>query len=105
MIVLRDLSVVTANDRANLDPSSSSQDALLVALAQAMKLHLTGIQFGELRCDLIAAGMREEAANRVHDHLVDVSVEEWDRLRDRIRWYADDNGGPITVSTKVQGDT
>jgi hypothetical protein len=70
-----------------------------------MKFHLTGIQFGKLRCDLVAAGMGVEAANSVHDHLVDVSVEEWDRLRDRIRWYSDDNGDPIAASSKASGDT
>jgi len=105
VVVLRDLTVVTQYDHTRLDPSSSPMDALIVALAQAMKFHLTGIQFGELRRDLIAAGMREEAANRVHDHLVDVSVEQWDRLRERIAWYADDNGSPITASTTVQGES
>ena len=103
VMVLRDLSIVTASDRATLDPSGDHYDALIVALAQAIKFYVTGVQFGQLRCDLIAAGMREEVANRVHDHLVDVSVEEWDRLRDRIRWYADDNGDPITVSTEASG--
>ena len=78
-------------------------DALTVALAQAMKLHLGGIQFGELRRDLIAAGMREEAANRVHDHLVDVSVGEWNRLNERINWYRDDTCLPITASPARSG--
>jgi hypothetical protein len=105
VFVLRDLSVITSSERVTLDPSSNARDALLVALAQAMKLHLTGIQFGKLRRDLVAAGMREEAANRVHDHLVDISVEEWDRLRDRIRWYSDDNGDPITASTTTKGES
>ena len=105
VIVLRDLGVITPSERVTLDPSGSPQDALLVAIAQAMKLHLTGIQFGKLRRDLIAAGMREEAANRVHDHLVNVSVEEWDRLRERINWYRDDNGDTIAASSTVQGDT
>ncbi len=105
VIVLRDLSIITPNERTTLDPSSSTQHALWVALAQAMKLHLTGIQFGKLRCDLVAAGMRVEAANSVHDHLVDISVEEWDRLRERVTWYRDDNGDPITASTKASGDT
>ena len=80
-------------------------DALAVALAQTMKLHLSGTQFGELRRDLIAAGMGIKAANRVHDHLVDVSVEEWDRLRERIAWYDDDNGDPIMVSTNASGES
>lgn len=89
----------------SIDPSGSPMDALTVALAQTMKLHLGGIQFGELRRDLMAAGMGEEAANRVHDHLVDVSVEEWDRLQERITWYRDDNGDPIMASTKASGTT
>jgi hypothetical protein len=105
VVVLRDLSIITTSERVTLDPSSNSRDALLVALAQAMKFHLTGIQFGKLRCDLIAAGMGEEAANRVHDHLVDVSVEEWDRLKERINWYRDDNGGPIAASTTSSGSS
>lgn len=105
VVVLRDLSIVTTLDRVTLDPSSSPQDALLVALAQAMKLHLSGVNFGKLRLDLVAAGLGKEAANRVHDHLVDVSVEEWDRLRERINWYADDNGDPITASTTASGTT
>ena len=105
VVVLRDLSIVSASDRVTLNPSCNPQDALIAALAQAMKLHLRGIQFGQLRRDLIAAGMGEEAANRVHDHLVDISVEEWDRLNERIRWYRHDNGAPITVSTAVAGDT
>ena len=103
VIVLRDLSIITAFDRAMLDPSSSSQDALIVALAQAMKLHLSGVNFGKLRRDLIAAGMGVEVANCVHDHLMDISVEEWNRLRDRIRWYRDDIRLPITASTKAAG--
>ncbi|MBT3143479.1 hypothetical protein KL867_20685 [Ruegeria litorea] len=105
VLVLRDLAIVTAHDRIVLDPSNEPHDALVVALAQAMKLHVGGIQFGELRGDLIAAGLREKVANCVHDHLVDVSVEEWDRLNARIRWYSDDKCDPITVSTTVQGGT
>ena len=105
VVVLRDLTMVTRHDHARLDPSSSPMDALIAALAQAMKHHLTGVKFGELRRDLIAAGMREEAANRVHDHLSNISVEGWNRLRQRINWYRDDNGAPITGSTTRSGDT
>jgi len=88
-----------------IDPSGSPTDALTVALAQTMKLHMSGVQFGELRRDLITAGMGIEAANCIHDHLVDVSVEEWDRLRERVAWYADDNGDPIMASTEASGTT
>lgn len=103
VIVLRDLTVVTQHDHAQLNPSDSAQEALIVALAQVMKLRLTGVQAGKLRCDLVAAGMREEAANRVHDHLVDISVGEWNRLNERINWYRDDNGAPVTASTARSG--
>ena len=102
--VLRDCQrILVSGQIEDIDPSGSPMDALTVALAQTMKLHLGGIQFGELRHDLITAGMGVEAANCVHDHLVDVSVEEWDRLRERITWYGDDNGDPIMVSTKASG--
>jgi len=104
--VLRDCRrILISGQIESIDPSGSPMDALTVALAQTMKLHLGGIQFNELRRDLIAAGMGEEAANRVHDHLVDVSVEEWDRLQERITWYSDDNGDPIMASTKASGTT
>lgn len=105
VIVLRDLTVVTQHDHAPLNPSGSSQDALIVALAQTMKLRIRGLQFGELRLDLIAAGMREQVADRVHDHLVDISVEEWNRLKQRIAWYRDDKCSPITASTSQAGET
>jgi len=105
VIVLRDLIVVTQHDHAPLNPSGSSQDALIVALAQTMKLRIRDLQFGELRRDLVAAGMREQVADRVHDHLVDVSVEEWNRLKQRIAWYRDDKCSPITASTSQTGET
>ena len=105
VIVLRDLTVITQHDHEILNPSGNSQDALIVALAQTMKLRIRGLQFGELRRDLVAAGMREQVADRVHDHLKDISVEEWNRLKQRIAWYRDDKRSPITASTTPLGDT
>ncbi|MDC0739396.1 hypothetical protein N6L24_13995 [Cognatishimia sp. SS12] len=87
------------------DPSSNPLDAVITTLAQMMKLHLGGVGFGELRNDLLRSGVREQFANRVHDHLVDVSVEEWAALRARIRWYGDDTGEPLPASTEVQGES
>ena len=46
-----------------------------------------------------------EASISFHDHLADVSVAEWDRLRERIAWYSDDNGDPIMASTEAQETT
>ena len=93
------------NHAEQLDPAGDPMSAAIAALAAMMKLHLGGIGFGELRNDLLCSGVSEEFANRVHDHLTDVSVSEWVGLRDRIRWYRDDKCDPITVSTTVQGGT
>lgn len=95
--------VVVWDHLFKIAPSSNATDASIAALAQMMKLHLGGTSFAKLRNDLIQSGVGEQFANRVHDHLVDVSVEEWGRLRDRIRWYGDDNGAPIFVTTKASG--
>ena len=106
VIVLRDgLSVVTRFGVEKIDASVSTTTALIHALAQAMKLHLGGVQLGEVRGDLLAAGMGVKAANRVHDHLTDFSVAEWERLRARVLWYADDNAQPIRPATQVAGDS
>lgn len=84
-------------------PDANATDASIATLAQMMKLHLGGTSLAKLRNDLIRSGVGEEFANRVHDHLVDVSVEEWGRLRERIRWYGDDNGAPILATTEASG--
>lgn len=106
VIALRDgVSIVTRFGVEKIDASSGSTGALIHALAQAMQLHLGGVQLGEVRRDLLAAGMGVKAANRVHDHLTDFSVAEWERLRARVRWYADDNAQPIRPATQVAGDS
>lgn len=105
VIVLRGGEIVTRHGIETLDPSGSPRHAVIATLAGMMKLHLDGIPLGQLRDDLLRSGVGEEFANRVHDHLVDVSVAEWDRLRARVRWYGDDNGSPIIVSTQQSGTT
>lgn len=102
--VRRDLSIVWGAI-FKIDPTNCTTDASIAALAQTMKLHLGGIGFGELRNDLLRSGVGEQFANSVHDHLVDVSVEEWDRLRERINWYSDDNDNPIAASSTDAGVT
>lgn len=74
-----------------LDPSGSVLDAVIALLASTMKLHLLGCTVGQLFNDLLRAGVGEQLAQRVHDHLGDVSCEEWAALRARIRWYADEH--------------
>lgn len=103
--VAPDGACVIAGSLDRFDPSGDAIDAVIATLAQTMKLHLGGVGFGELRNDLLRSGVGEQFANRVHDHLVDVSCEEWAALRNRVRWYADDTGEPLHASTVVAGDT
>lgn len=74
-----------------VDPSGSVLDAVIATLASMMKLHLLGCTMGQLLNDLLRMGVGEDFANRVHDHLDDVSDAEWDGLRRRVRWYADEH--------------
>ena len=74
-----------------LDPSGSVLDAVIAMLAATMKLHLLGCTMSQLFNDLLGMGVGENLANRVHDHLTDVSDAEWSALRARIRWYADEH--------------
>lgn len=104
VIALRDgVTIVTCNGVEKVDASSSTTNALIHVLAQAMQLHLGGINLGNVRHDLLTRGMGVKAANRVYDHLVDLSVVEWERLRARVLWYRDDNARSITAATQVVG--
>lgn len=106
LYVLRDgRSYATSHHVIAIDPSGDPTDAVIATLAQMMKLHLGGVPFGQLRDDLIRSGVGEQFADRVHDHLVDVSVWEWQRLRERAAWYRDDNADPISAPTDKSGDT
>lgn len=88
-----------------LNPSSSSDDALSLFLAQAMKLKLAGRSLGDVREELLAGGFGKQAANSVHEHLADISDCELSWLRGRIRWYRDDNGTPVAVETADSGES
>lgn len=105
VFVMRDGQIAASRELAGLDPSRDSLDALVAAVAAAMKLHLSGVELAELRRDLVAAGMREPVADKVQYHLEDVSVEEWGRLRERAGWYQNDNAAPICDHTVVSGVT
>lgn len=105
VIVLRGGEIVTRHGVETLDPSSGPTIAVVCTLALMMEHHLDGFSLVQLRDDLLRSGVGKEFADRVYDHLKDVSVVEWDRLRARVRWYADDNGAPITVSTPQSGVT
>ena len=103
--VTREGKVVDDGRPSTLDPSGCALDATVVTLAQMMKFHLRGVPFGQLRDDLLRSGVGEQFANRVHDHLVDISVWEWVRLRERMAWYRDDNADPIAAPTDESGVT
>jgi len=102
-IYIRRDGVIVWDHLFKIIPNANTTDASIATLAQMMKLHLGGTSFAKLRNDLIRSGVGEEFANRVHDHLVDISVEEWGRLRERTRWYGDDNGAPILATTEASG--
>ncbi|MBK8458240.1 MAG: hypothetical protein IPL47_14995 [Phyllobacteriaceae bacterium] len=72
-------------------------------LAQAVECYLAGMKPGEQRRNLLAAGVREEAANFVHDHLADVSVDEMADLRQRVQFYRDDKARRDGRSTTLGG--
>jgi len=88
-----------------LDPSRDPIDALIVAVSQAVKLHLAGVDLGELRRDLVAAGMGEDLADSVHDHLSEVSVEDWKQVRARVKFYEDDNARIAAFDTDNSGES
>lgn len=85
-----------------LDPNSSFH-GWIALLAQAVECHLAGMKPGEQRRNLLAAGVREEAANFVHDHLADVSVVEMADLRQRVQFYRDDKARRDGRSTTLGG--
>lgn len=86
-----------------LNPSRDPIDALIVAISQAIKLHLGGVEFGQLRDNLVAFGMGKELADTVHDHLIEVSVEDWARVRARVDFYRDDNARIAAFDTDKSG--
>ncbi len=95
--------IIEGDPVVKLDPSRRVEDAVVVTLGQAMKFHLAGLGFGQMRNDLIHSGVDKQFADRVHYHLVDVSKEEWKRLKERVDWYRDDNASPIYTETENSG--
>lgn len=87
----------------SLNPSRDPIDALIVAVSQAIKLHLSGVEFGQLRDNLVAFGMGETLVDTVHDHLIEVSVEDWARVRARVDFYRDDNARIAAFDTDKSG--
>lgn len=92
--VCRDgITLMLASGVERVEPSGSHPyDVLIHLLAKAMQAHLAGVDLAKISDDLLATDVGELLANKVNDHLVDVSVGEWERLRERVAFYmADDN--------------
>jgi hypothetical protein len=84
----------------------SGDGALIHLVAKAMQAHLRGVDLAQARNDLIAANVGKLLADKVHDHLVDVSVGEWQRLRERVAFYAaDDNTALLLDHPMIEGVT
>jgi len=80
--------------------------ALTHFLAKAMQAHLRGVDLAQCREELLAANVGKLLADKVHDHLVDVSVGEWRRLRERVAFYAADNSTALSADpTEIEGVT
>lgn len=88
-----------------LEPSRDPIDALIVVLSNAMKLHLSGVDFGKLRDDFIATDVGEEFANSIYDHLVGLSDDEWAHIRNRVDWYVNDNARQAAYDTDKKGES
>ena len=89
-----------------IEPIKSSHplDVLLVFLAKAMQAHLRGVDLAQARNDLLAGNVSEVLADKVHNHLISISVNEWQRLRERVAFYAaDDSTGLLIDPTEIEG--
>lgn len=105
MQVFEDGTVLVNGVAFKLEPSRDPIDALIVAIAKAMQMHLSGVNLGKLRHDLFAAGMGKEAADFVDQHLGMFSVEDWDAIRARVDWYVEFNAMMRLPDTGNEGDS
>lgn len=86
--VQEDGMIISGPAAFKLDPSRDEIDALIITIARAMQRHFGGVDLGKLRLDLIAAGMGEQAADFVEDHLRSFSVADWSAIEMRTHWYS-----------------
>jgi hypothetical protein len=103
--VFADGTFLTEGVAFKLEPSRDPTDALIVAIAKAMQRHLRGVDLGKLCDDLVAAGMGEEAADFVDQHLRAFSVEDWDAIRARVDWYVELSVAMCLPDTGNEGTT
>ena len=103
--VQEDGTFIIGTSAFKLKPSRDSTDALIVATAKVIKLHLGGVDLGKLRDDLIQSRFGERLANLIHDHLASFSVEDWDAIRARVDFYRELNVIMRLPDTGKSGDT
>lgn len=103
--VFEDGTILTNGVAFKLEPSRDPTDALIVAIAKAMQRHLCGVDLGKLRHDLVAAGLGEEVADFVDQHLRAFSVEDWDAICARVDFYAELNAAMRMPDTENEGVT
>ena len=78
--------------------------ALTHFLAKAMEVHLRGVDLAQCREELLAANVSELLADKVYDHLLDISGNEWALLRRRVAFYAGDDSTALSVNpTEIEG--
>ncbi|KQB15294.1 hypothetical protein H9N28_03380 [Rhodobacter capsulatus] len=108
ILVFEDGSLLVHTAHFKLRPSRDATDALIIATAKVMKLHLRGVDLGDLREKLLGRDVSEDLAdfaNFVHEHLVSFSVEDWDAIRARAGWYAEFNVETALPDTDKAGDS
>lgn len=106
LYVCRDgITIATRSGVERVEPlGSHPYDVLIHLLAKAMQAHLRGVDLAQVRNDLVAADVGELLVEKVHDHLISVSVGEWQRLRARVAFYAaDDNTALFADPTEIEG--
>lgn len=106
ILVLEDGRLIVARSPFKLRPSSDPTDALIIATARVMKLHLRGVDLGKLREKLLGRDVGEDLAgfaNFIHEHLVSFTVEDWDAIRARVDFYAEYNVETALPKTDTSG--
>jgi hypothetical protein len=106
LYVCRDgITVATHAGVERVEPSGCHPyDVLIHLVAKAMQTHLRGVDLAQIRDDLLATDIGELLANKVNDHLLGLSVGEWQRLRGRVAFYmADDNTALSADPTEIEG--
>ena len=105
ILVFEDGRLLIGRSAFKLSPKRDSTDALIVVLARTIKKHLSGVELGKLRENLVGTGVEEQWAISIFEHLVSFSVEDWDAIRARVDFYVEFNVETALPKTDLSGDT